>query len=105
MLLQFVRERDGRELRRVQNLIRIRVANAADETRICESPLERTVFGRECGPKRCEIARENINSSGIDGSQSFLARNDVQRCSTLCSGFGKNKRTVGKIESRQTLPA
>ena len=55
--LQLVRERDRRQLRRVQNLIRIRVANAADQARIGKSPLERAVFGRERGAKRVEIAR------------------------------------------------
>jgi RNA polymerase sigma-70 factor (ECF subfamily) len=30
---------------------------------------------------------------------------DIQRCTALCAGFGKHKRTAGKIERRQILPA
>src|SRR5712664_1604940 len=57
---ELVRERDRRQLRGMQDLVRIGIADAPD---------------------------------------------DIQRCSVLCTGFGKHERTAGKIESRQTPAA
>jgi hypothetical protein len=71
--LQLVRERDRRQLRRVQDLIRIRVADATNQAGIGKSPLQRAVFGRKCGAKRDEIAREDLDSSRVDGAQALLA--------------------------------
>src|SRR5229473_1146392 len=102
---ELVRERDRRQLRGMQDLVRIGIADAADDAWIGKSPLERAVFGCKGGAKRIEIAREDIDSSGIDGTQTLFARDDIQRCSVLCTGFGKHERTAGKIESRQTPAA
>src|SRR5258707_1357935 len=102
---KLVRERDRGQLRGIQDLVRIGIADAADDAWIGKSPLERAVFGCKGGAKRIEIAREDIDSSGIDGTQTLFARDDIQRCSVLCTGFGKHERTAGKIESRQTPAA
>src|SRR6266481_4632393 len=102
---ELVRERDRRQLRGMQDLVRIGIADAADDAWIGKSPLERAVFGCKGGAKRIKIAREDIDSSGIDGTQTLFARDDIQRCSVLCTRFGKHERTAGKIESRQTPAA
>src|SRR6266851_3339778 len=72
-----VRERDRRQLRGMQDLVRIGIADAADDAWIGKSPLERAVFGCKGGAKRIEIAREDIDSSGIDGTQTLLDRKSV----------------------------
>src|SRR5260370_39978564 len=89
----------------MEDFVRIGIGDAADDAWIGKSPLEREVFACKGGAKRIETAREDIDSSGIDGTQTLFARDDIQRCSVLCTCFGKHARTAGKIESRQTPAA
>src|ERR1700693_2901823 len=89
----------------MQNLVRIRVADTADDAWIGQSPLERAGFSRKSGAKRTEIAREDLDSSRVDGTQTGLARENVQRCAMRSTGFGKYKRSAGKIEGSQTPAA
>ena len=55
--------------------------------------------------KRVEIAREDVDSSRIHGTQGLLASENRQRCAVLGAGFGEHERASGKIEGRQTLAA
>ena len=48
---EFVGERDRGELGCVENLVRVRVTDAADESRISEGTLEGSVFKSERGTK------------------------------------------------------
>src|ERR1700674_2368850 len=89
----------------MQDLVRIGVADATDDAWIGQSPLERAVFYRKCGAKRIEIAREDIDSPGVDGTQTLLAREDVQGCAVRCAGFGEDERSAGKIEGSEALAA
>src|SRR5258708_34726877 len=102
---QLVRERDRRQLRGMQDLVRIGVADAADDAWIGKGHLERTILCSKGGAKRAEIARENIDSSGVNGTQTFLARKDVQRRTVRGAGFGKYERSFGKIEGSQAPAA
>ena len=52
---ELVRERDRRELRRVENLVGVGVADAAQDARIGERALERAVLGGQCGAECVEI--------------------------------------------------
>ena len=49
---QFTSERDGRQLGRVQDLVRVGVADAAEQAWIGKGPLKRAVLGREGGGRR-----------------------------------------------------
>ncbi len=66
--LQLVRERDRRQLCRVQDLIRIRVTYTTHQAGIGKSPLQGTIFEHKRGAKRREIARKDLDSSGGDGA-------------------------------------
>src|SRR6266849_280492 len=89
----------------MQDLVRVRVADATEYARIGKSPLERAVFGGKRSAKRAEVAREDVDSSRVDGTQALLAYEDVQRCAVLCAGFGEHQRAAGKIEGRQISAA
>src|SRR5438552_10288654 len=89
----------------MKDFIRIRVADPADHARIGKSSLERAVFERKRVAKRAEIARKDVDSSRVNGTQAFLAGEHMQRCAVLCAGFGQNERAVGKIEGCQTVAA
>ena len=53
----------------MQDFVRIRIADAADEAWVGERSLERVNFGSKRRAERSEIARENIDPSRIDGTQ------------------------------------
>ena len=55
--LEFVGERDGRELSGVEDLVGVGVADAANEARIGESALEGAVFAGERGAECGEVGR------------------------------------------------
>jgi hypothetical protein len=57
----------------VQNLIRIRVADAADDSRVSQR------------------------------AQCRLAADDVQRGAAFGAGFSENQRAIGKIECRKVI--
>src|SRR5260370_39908118 len=95
--LQLAREGDGRQLCRMQDFIRIRVADPTDQARIGKSSLEGAVFDRKRVAKRAEIVREDVDSSRVDGTQTLLASEALQRSAALCAGFGKHERAAGKI--------
>ena len=92
-------------MRCVQDLVRISVANATDEARIGESPLQRAVFEAERRSKRIHIARENIDSARVDRTQALLAGEHMQRCTAFGAGLSEHERAIGKIEGCQILPA
>jgi len=50
----------------VEDLVRIGVADAAQQARIGERSLERVVLSRECGTKGIEIAGEDVDSTRIE---------------------------------------
>ena len=61
----------------MQDLIRIGIADTAEQARIGKSPLEGAVFRRKCSAKCVEIAREDVDSSRVDRTQAFFATDDV----------------------------
>ena len=62
----------------MQDLIRIRVADAAEQARIGKSPLEGAVFRCKCCAKGVEIAGEDFDSSRVHRTQAFFATDDMQ---------------------------
>src|SRR4029077_15774033 len=82
--LQLAREGDRRELCRMQDFIRIGVADATENARICKGPLECAVLEGKRVAKRAEITREDVYSSRVDGTQALLASENMQRCAVLC---------------------
>src|SRR5437667_6037152 len=100
---EFARERDRRELCRVQNLIRVSVADAAHNSRICERPLQSAVLSSERSLKGSQVAGEDIDPARIDCTQTLLAFQNVQGGAAFGAGFGQHQRASCKIESRQLI--
>ena len=71
--LELVRERDGRKLGGVENLVGVGVAHAADDPRIGEGALEGAVLCSECGAKCVQIGGKNFDAAGIDVVEGLLA--------------------------------
>src|ERR1700736_186375 len=87
----------------MQNLIGIGIANAAQNARIGESPLEGPVLDRERVAEGLEIAREHVDPAGIDAAQRLLPLEKMQRRTTLGTRFSKNKRTLREVEGGQVV--
>src|SRR5439155_7214316 len=98
-----MRKLDGRKLCTVQNLIGISVADPAHDTRVRERPLQGTVFSRERGLKRRQIAGENFDAARIDGTQSLLTLENMQGGAALGTRFGQHQRAMREIKSRQLI--
>ncbi len=82
-----MRERDGRKLRGVKNLVGVGVAHAADEPRIGEGALEGAILGGECRTKCFLIRGKNFDAAGIDVAQGLLAAENVKRGAALGAGL------------------
>src|ERR1700733_9709512 len=87
----------------MQNLIRIGIANAAQNARISKSPLEGSVLDRERVAKSLEIAREHIDATGIDAAQPLLSLEKMQGRTAFGTRFRKNQRTMREVEGGQIV--
>src|SRR5438067_8688893 len=100
---EFPRKRNRRELCRVQNLIRISIADTTNDPRVSERPLQSAVLSSKRCLKRFRIARENVDSSRIDCPQTLLAFENVQGSAPLRPSFRQHQRAVWKIESGKLI--
>ena len=61
------------------------------------------VLGGERRAEGIEVAGEDIDASGVEGTQIFVALHNVQRCAALGACLGQNQGTVGKVERGERL--
>src|SRR6516162_5664645 len=73
------REPHRRKPRGVEDLVGVRITDAAEETRIGERPLDCMALANERVAKALEIGIENFQTARIVGTEAVLAANDVQR--------------------------
>ena len=97
----------SRELHRrkpsgVEDLVGGRIANAAEETRIGERPLDDMALADERVAKALEVGVENFKTSRIVGAEAVLAANDVERRPLLRARLGDEQCPLGKVERRQS---
>ena len=93
--------RERREPRAVQDLVRIGVADAAEQARVGQRALERVVLARE---RRRELLRdriEHLEAAGIVRGEPGLARDDVQRGALLRAGLGQHQRAARRNRRRR----
>jgi hypothetical protein len=57
----------------VENLVRVRIPDAADDAGIGQCPLESPVFTDQRGAEARQIGRENVYASRVHGEQAGLA--------------------------------
>src|SRR5262249_27291897 len=75
--LQLERQRDRRKPGCVQDLIRVGVADPADEARICQSAFQRTVFRREGRAESVHVCVKDLNAAGIHPIERLFAANGI----------------------------
>ena len=94
--------RDRRELRAVQDLVRIRVADAGEEARIGQRAFQRMVLAKQdVDANVFEIGVEDLDAPGIHRVERRLALNEMQRGAPLGAGLGESERAAVELEQRQ----
>src|SRR6185503_579938 len=113
-------ELNWREFGRPENLVGIRVADAAEKTRIGEGPFQGVIFGFKNARERFkidEVARliaslifrlaspavavsvwKQFDTAGIEGVQSGCSGDDMKRSAPLRTGFRQTQQTVVEIK-------
>jgi hypothetical protein len=92
----------GRELRAVQDLVRIRVADAAQDPRVCHRALERVVLTGQRRAERGEVRVEHLEAARIVLLQAGFAARQIERGPALGAGLGQDQGPRREIERGQT---
>ena len=87
----------GDELSRVQDFIRVCVADAAQDARIRERALQRTIFGGQCGAKLLQRTCEHVDAARIERLQRRGPAHHMNRGAPLGAGFGQQQRAAVEV--------
>jgi hypothetical protein len=102
---EFAGELDRGEVRGVEDLVGVGVADAAEDARVGEGSLEGAVFGGQGGSEFVETRGEDIDAAGIDGLHVVLVAEEVKGGATFGAGFGEDERAVRKVEGGEIVAA
>ena len=85
----------------MENLIRIGVADSAEQVGIGEGPLERVILPPQGGLKLFSVAGENFQPSRVLFVQGGLSTKQVQRGPAFGPSLGQQQAACGKIKGCQ----
>ena len=100
---QRARQLERRQPRRVQDLVRVGVADAAEQMRIGERALQRVALAGERLVKLFARGVERLDAAGIERAQRRLAAHQLQRGALLRARFGEEQRAVLEGERGEHL--
>ena len=83
----------------VQNLVGVRVADAAQEARIGERALERVALAEEDVTKLREVRLQDLEPERRERGEPVGAAHEVQRGALLRAGFGQEQRAGRKSKA------
>ena len=89
----------------MQDLVRVSVADPAEEVRVGQGALERVRLPAQRGVERGVVGLEHLESARVEPSQPVLAAHHVQRGPLLRSGLGEQQRTLFEVERGQAQTA
>ena len=102
VVVELARQLERRQPRAMQDLVRVRVADAAEEVRIGQRALERVVLAPQ---RRGEVSHAAASATsrppGSSAASAALALHDVQRRALLRARLGQQQRAVREIERRE----
>ena len=102
---EFVGEEDWGELGGVENLVGVGVADAREDARVGEGPLEGAVFQGESRAEGFEVRGEDLDSAWIYFFCGGFIGEEIKRGSALGAGFGEDEGAVGKVEGGEVVAA
>src|SRR5687768_7313108 len=82
----------------MKNLVRKGVADAAEQTRIRQRPLQRVVLATQCAVEVLQRTIQNFEGMTIEGSQGRLSAHNMNGGALFRSGFRENQRSGIEIE-------
>ena len=82
----------------MKNLVREGVADAAEQTRIRQRPLERVVLATQCGVEVLQRTLQHFEGMTIEGRQSWLSAHNMNGGALFRSGFREDQRSGIEIE-------
>jgi len=99
------RQRDRRQLRAVQDFIRIGIADAGEQAWIRQCSFEGMVFTQQFFPECIHVRIENLYPARIHRAKRSPALHEVQRGAALGACLGERERAVLEPEERQGVAA
>src|SRR5262249_26530590 len=102
---QIPRQSERRQLCPVQDLVRVSVADAIEESRIRESPLQRVILAPQRRRELLGRGGEDVPTAGGLLAQGVRAPNEMQRRPVLARGLREKQSTVFKVQCRETALA
>ena len=98
-------ELHGRQPRAVQDLVRVRVADAAEEPRVGERALERVVLARERARRTASsVASSDLEPAAVELRERVRAAHDVERRALLRARLGEDQRARREVERGERRP-
>ncbi len=94
-------QRDRREPCPKQDLVRIGIADAAEEMRVGQGPLQGVVIPGQHRGESLKVGLENFNPARIVGSKGDQALYEMERSLFFRPGFGEHQTSVRKIKGRE----
>ena len=95
--------RDRRQLRAMQDLVRVRVADAAEDARVGQRALQRVVLGAQARGERRDVGAERLRGRPCRTARAPRAADQVQRRAPLGARFGQRERAVSKSSSASVM--
>ena len=103
LLIEMARQLQGRELRRVQDLVGIRIADSAEQPGIRQRPFQRVVLHSQPRSERRRTAGERVDASGIEIVQAVEAAHERQRGAPPGARLCQDQRAGRELESCESL--
>ena len=85
----------------MENLVRVRVADATEQMRIGERTLQGVIAASERLRKRRNIGLHHLEPTGIVLRKRCLPLDDIQRCLPLGTSFSEDQASVLEVECQQ----
>jgi hypothetical protein len=90
---QPARQHDRRQPRAVQDLVGIRVADAAEQARVGQAALDGVVLGLQLARERGHVGLQHIDAAWVHCLQRLAPGHQMDRCAALGAGLGQHQRT------------
>src|ERR1043166_1569124 len=87
----------------MQNLVGVRVADAAEEPRVGERTLDRVILQAKARGEILECRVEGLESSAAELGESVATANEMQRGAAFRSGFGEREYAGRKLERGEVV--
>src|SRR5262245_33340872 len=86
----------------MEDLIRVRVADATEEMRIGQSTFQRVALSRKRSCKRRHVAHHHIDPARGERSKRVFSVDNMKRRPLLCGGLRQEQGAMCKVERGQT---